>query len=174
LAVGSYRHDRREGQPLSVIHHHLDQVIADNFDGEHFVTGQLARLDLDSGQLTWTNAGHPRPLHLRKGVVLASLPCRPSLPWGLGGELVEEAEVNLWPGDSVIFYTDGVVEGRLPGGGIFGMHRFIEIIERASALPTPTDVILRMAVNAVLDYQDRRLRDDATILWLTWRPRPSD
>ncbi|MBW8077823.1 MAG: SpoIIE family protein phosphatase, partial [Gallionella sp.] len=64
LAVGSYRHDRREGQPLSVIHHHLDQVIADNFDGEHFVTGQLARLDLDSGQLTWTNAGHPRPLHL--------------------------------------------------------------------------------------------------------------
>lgn len=168
LAIGSYRHDRREGQPLAVIHERLDKVLADNFGGERFVTGQLAKLDVESGQLTWTNAGHPLPLHVRGDRVLDALPCRPSLPWGLGGPLAEEAEQALEPGDSVVFYTDGVIEGRAPSGEPFGLDRFVELIERASAARQPADLILRNAINGVLDYQDRRLRDDATIVWLTW------
>jgi serine phosphatase RsbU (regulator of sigma subunit) len=168
LAVGSYRHERREGQPLRIIHERLDGVIADNFGGERFVTGQIARLDVQSGLLTWTNAGHPLPLHVRADQVLGPLSCRPSLPWGLRGRLAEEAEVPLEPGDSVVFYTDGVIEGRPPGGEPFGIDRFVDIIEQAAAARAPSDVILRMAINGVLEYQDRRLRDDATIVWLTW------
>jgi serine phosphatase RsbU (regulator of sigma subunit) len=173
LAVASYRHDRREGQPLGVIHERLDGVLADQFRGERFVTGQLARLDGPSGGLAWTNAGHPLPLHVRRGRVLGTLSCRPSRPWGLHGPPAEEAEEALEPGDSVVFYTDGVTEGRQPGGDPFGIDRFVDIIERASASQIPSDVVLRTAVNAVLDYQDRRLRDDATIVWLTWQPGPS-
>lgn len=172
LAVGSYRHDRREGQPLGIIHDRLDGVLADSFGGERFVTGQLARLDVQSGRLTWTNAGHPLPLHVRGGRVLGSLSCRPSLPWGLGGVLAEEAVEELEPGDSVVFYTDGVIEGRPPGGDQFGIDRFVDIIEQSSASTIASDVILRTAINNILEYQDRRLRDDATIVWLTWELPP--
>ena len=170
LAAGSYRHDRREGQPLAIIHDRLDAIIADNFGTERYVTGQIARLDVQSGRLTWTNAGHPLPLHVRDGHVLGTLSCRPSLPWGLRGGLVEESEVALEVGDSVVFYTDGVVEGRPSGGEPFGIDRFVDIIERSSASRLASDVILRTAINEVLDYQSRRLRDDATIVWLTWKP----
>ncbi|MGH8921144.1 MAG: PP2C family protein-serine/threonine phosphatase [Actinomycetes bacterium] len=52
LAIGSYRHDRREGQALAVIHQRLDGVLARTYAGERFVTGQLARLDLRSGEMT--------------------------------------------------------------------------------------------------------------------------
>jgi serine phosphatase RsbU (regulator of sigma subunit) len=168
LAIESYRHDRREGQPLAVIHERLDQVLAENFGGERFVTGQLAKLDVQSGHLTWTNAGHPRPLHVRADRVVATLSCHPSWPWGLGGRLKEEASERLQPGDSVVFYTDGVVEGRAPTGEAFGMDRFVDLIERASAAREPSDVILRTAINGVLEFQQHRLRDDATIVWLTW------
>lgn len=168
LAIESYRHDRREGQPLAVIHERLDEVLAENFGGEQFVTGQLARLDIQSGRLTWTNAGHPHPLHVRGDRVVATLSCQPSWPWGLGGRLREEAEEHLQPGDSVVFYTDGVIEGRGPSGESFGIERFVDLIERATASREPADVILRNAINGVLDFQDRRLRDDATIVWLTW------
>ncbi len=168
LAIGSYRHDRREGQPLEVIHDRLDEVLAGRFGGDRFVTGQIARLDVQSGQLTWTNAGHPLPLHVRNGRVVGTLACRPSLPWGLRGRLAERAVETLEPGDSVVFYTDGVIEGRSPGGEPFGIDRFVDTIERAAASPIPSDVILRTAINGVLDYQDRRLRDDATIVWLSW------
>ena len=172
LAVESYRHDRREGQPLAVTHERLDRVLADNFGGEKFVTGQLAKLDVQSGKLSWINAGHPLPLHIRGDRVLAPLHCQPSLPWGLGSRLREEAEAGLRAGDSVVFYTDGVVEGRGPSGESFGMDRFVDLIERASAARQPADVILRTAINGVLEYQDRHLRDDATIVWLTWDPPP--
>ena len=168
LAVESYRHDRREGRSLAVIHDRLDRVLAENFGGERFVTGQLAKLDVESGRLAWINAGHPLPLHVRGDRVMATLSCRPSMPWGLGGQLKEEAEVALEPGDSVVFYTDGVVEGRASSGVPFGLERFVELIERASAARHPADVILRNAINGVLDYQDRHLQDDATIVWLTW------
>lgn len=172
LAVGSYRHDRREGQPLTTIHEHLDHVLADQFGGGQFVTGQLARLDVHSGQLTWTNAGHPLPLHLRGGRVLGTLSCRPSLPWGLHGQLAEEAQESLEPGDSVVFYTDGVTEGRSINGEQFGIDRLIGAIEQASASRIRSDVILRNVIRSVLEHQDRRLRDDATVLWLTWEGGP--
>ena len=61
LAVGSYRHDRRKVRSR-VSHDQLDRVLASNFAGERFVTGQLARLDVQSGLLCWINAGHPLPL----------------------------------------------------------------------------------------------------------------
>ena len=168
LAVESYRHDRREGQPLAVAHERLDKVLVDTFEGKRFVTGQLARLDVQSGHLSWVNAGHPLPLHVRGDRVLTTLACEPSLPWGLGGRLREEAEAGLQPGDSVVFYTDGVIEGRGSSGEPFGIDRFVELIERASAARQPADVILRNAINGVLEFQDHRLRDDATIVWLTW------
>lgn len=114
LAIESYRHDRREGQPLGIIHDRLNSVLAKSFGGERFGTGQLARLDATSGLLTRINAGHPLPLHVRQSQALGDLSCRASLPWGLGGRLVVEAEDALEPGDSVVFYTDGVIESRPP------------------------------------------------------------
>ena len=168
LAIGSYRHDRREGQLLAVIHKRLDEVLFDRFGGDQFVTGQIAKLDVQSGHLSWINAGHPLPLLVRAGRVVDTLDCRPSLPWGLGGQLVEEADAALRPGDSVIFYTDGVTEGRGAAGEFFGIDRFIAFIEEALAGQIPSGVAARNAMNAVLDFQDRRLRDDATVVWLTW------
>jgi serine phosphatase RsbU (regulator of sigma subunit) len=168
LALGSYRHDRREGQPLRIIHDRLDAVVAERFRGDAFVTGQLARLDLGSGRLTWVNAGHPPPLLVRRGKVVRSLVCAPSLPWGLGGRLAELAEFELEAGDAVVFYTDGVVEGRSADGRPFGLEGFTAVIEAAVASRATPDVVVRHTINGVLAHQDNRLRDDATMVWVAW------
>ncbi len=169
LAIGAYRHDRREGRSLTAMHQHLDQVIGEQFDGETFVTGQLARLALRSGELTWTNAGHPPPLLIRDGGVAKALECRPSLPWGLGGRLEHQAVEWLQPGDAVLFYTDGVTEGRGPDGEPFGLSRLHHLV--ASAIhangPASGGVVHRL-IDEVLDFQDRHLRDDATMVWVAW------
>jgi serine phosphatase RsbU (regulator of sigma subunit) len=168
LAMGSYRHDRREGQPLATIHRRLDEVVGRELTSETFATGLVARLVLATGHLSWINAGHPQPLLVRSGRVQRALTCRPSLPWGLGGPIEEEANVVLEPGDSVLFYTDGVVEGRSLAGEPFGLARLIELIHTAETAPQLSSVRLRQLIHQVLMYQDQRLRDDATLLWLTW------
>ena len=123
LAMGTYRHLRREGQSLATIHRRLDTVIHDQYQGEMFMTGQICRLGLHSGELTWINAGHPSPLLLRAGHVIAELACRPSLPWGLESSLEQQTTELLQPGDTVLFFTDGVIEGRSEVGEPFGMDR---------------------------------------------------
>jgi serine phosphatase RsbU (regulator of sigma subunit) len=64
-----------------------------------------------------------------------------------------------------------VTEGRSAEGEPFGIDRFVDIIESASASRLPSDAILRNAINGILAYQQQRLRDDATVVWLTWEPR---
>ena len=169
LAIGTYRHDRREGKVLGDMHRHLDEVIGREFGGDKFVTGQLGRLDLRTGELTWINAGHPTPLLVREGKVERSLTCRPSLPWGLGSPLEQQTTQQLQPGDAVLFYTDGVTEGRASDGVPFGLTRLHELVAGAAGEHDGPGGIVRRMIREVADYQEHRLRDDATMLWVTWR-----
>jgi hypothetical protein len=173
LAVGSYRHDRRENRSLQRIHSSLDEVLDRQFRGAVFSTGLLARIDLDSGTLTWTNAGHPPPILIRGGTALGELHSSPTVPWGLatitdsGGEASVATE-PLEPGDRVLFYTDGVVDAHLPGDEQFGVDRLVDLTtQHASDLQEPEEIV-RQLVGAVLQHQSDELPDDATIVLFQW------
>ena len=149
--------------------------MAEQYGGEAFVTGVLVRLGLYTGILEWTNAGHPAPLLRRDRRVIRELHCAPSWPLGLGGECRQVATQQLEPGDHVLFFTDGMVEGRNPEGEEFGLDRLVSAWELQSASGQLPDEILRRLVEAVIDYNHGRLRDDATLLGLHWSgPMSSD
>jgi serine phosphatase RsbU (regulator of sigma subunit) len=114
LAVGAYRHARREGQDVPAMHQAVDAAVAEQYDRDAFVTGVFARLQVDTGALTWTNAGHPVPLLLRDRRVVGPLPCEPSPPFGLAGVVPTVQVEALEPGDTVLLYTDGVTEAGAP------------------------------------------------------------
>jgi hypothetical protein len=80
LAVGAYRNARRRRQTLLGTYRFIDEVVAEQYGDEHFVTGQLAELDLPSGSLRWVSAGHPRPLLVRRKKVVGEIPTTSSLP----------------------------------------------------------------------------------------------
>ena len=46
--------------------------------------GSSRNIDVETGAMTWTNAGHPLPLLIRGGRVVGELECQPTPPWGLG------------------------------------------------------------------------------------------
>jgi serine phosphatase RsbU (regulator of sigma subunit) len=172
LSVGSYRHDRREGQTLEQIHAHLDEVVRAQFPGA-FVTGQLARLSVDTGELRWTNSGHPLPLLVRGGRVVGELDCPPALPWGLGDvsgtkRAVSVTTTALQPGDNVLFHTDGITEAHVKNGEQFGIERLVDLLgQQASESQDPEETVRRL-VQAVVDHQDGNLGDDATLLLVQW------
>lgn len=168
LAIGSYRHGRRQGQTLEDLHDTLDSALAQQFGGERFVTGQLAQLELSTGSLRWLNAGHPLPLHIRGGRVIDMLQCRPSLPWGLGTSPASLASVSLEPGDSLLFYTDGVVEARGPDRVEFGPDRLADLVGRCASDQLPPRTIVRLLAQAVVDHHGNDLADDATVLLVQW------
>ena len=169
LAVSSVRHSRRRDLDLTEIYREADAVLKDQFPDPHFVTAQIAQLDVATGTLRWINAGHPPPLHLRHHSVVGSLGCDPSLPLGIGGVVEEEGEVMLQPGDRVLFFTDGVTEGRGPSGTPFGEARLIDSLERAALAELEPAETMRRLAHAVIDHHDHHLSDDFTLLLVQYR-----
>jgi serine phosphatase RsbU (regulator of sigma subunit) len=167
LAVGCYRHTRREGRTLDYIHQTIDTVIATENHGSAFVTGQAGRLDVETGLLHWTNAGHPLPMLVRHGRVVGELEGRPTGPWGTNIGTCEIHQDALEPGDCVLFYTDGITDGRGGPEG-FGTDRLRDLVDRYAFDEVPIALIVRHLVRAVVDHYGGKLRDDATVLMLQW------
>lgn len=168
LAVGCYRHGRREGRDIALMHQAIDELLGTQYHGDAFATGQLARLDLATGGFSWTNAGHPCPLLLRNGRVIGQLECEAGLPWGLDGQPATPATEQLEPRDGVLFFTDGVVEARGDDGTEFGIERLADIAGRCADENEPPEEVVRHIVASVLEHRRSRLRDDATVVLVTW------
>lgn len=169
LAIGTYRHARREGDGPGLADVAIDQAVSEEYDGEAFVTAVLLRLGLDSGVIEWTNAGHPPPLLMRNGKAIGQMESTPSLPFGLGGDRLPAAQESLEPGDCVLLYTDGVIEERSAEGEEFGLERLVDHWEREVASGQPAEQTLRQLARAVTAFGSGKLRDDATLLQLAWR-----
>jgi serine phosphatase RsbU (regulator of sigma subunit) len=87
-------------------------IVRERRDEDAFATACLAWIDRvgDWDRLHFLNIAHPLPLLVGdEAVPLAALP---SLPMGVGGEARwEPAIVRLTPPWTLVFYTDGLVEG---------------------------------------------------------------
>jgi serine phosphatase RsbU (regulator of sigma subunit) len=166
--INTLRNARREGHELATAYETAGRAIAAQFAGSSFVTGQIGRLDVDSGELTWVNAGHPLPLLVRDGSFVGELMCKPSLPMGLGGSVVQIAVEALQPGDRVLLYTDGVVETRSPEGDFFGAARLADLFVRSSLEGVPPGETVRRLSASIVAYNGVGLSDDATLLLLSY------
>jgi serine phosphatase RsbU (regulator of sigma subunit) len=97
-----------------------------------FVTCFYAILESENGRLRYANAGHDLP-YLQHGGVTEELRAR-GMPLGLmPGMDYEQKEIILGAGDSVLFYSDGLVEAHDPEGEMFGFPRLQRLIATRSA-----------------------------------------
>jgi hypothetical protein len=168
-AINSLRNSRREAASLEAAYRQVDRIIAAQFGHAFYVTGQLASLDLSTGVLTWVNAGHPLPMLVRDGSYVGELQCRPSIPMGLGGPVVEVATQQLQRGDRILFYTDGITEPLSPEGERFGSDRLADLLVRATLdQVSPTETARRLCMNVIAHGDDAR-KDDATLFLVDYR-----
>lgn len=172
LALAAYRHARRRGLALTDTFREIDAAVAATFGDERFVTGQLATLALDTGELSLVNAGHPRPFLVRNNKWIGAIECDTRLPLGLGDVVVDASTTSLEPGDTLLLFTDGVTEARSETGELFGGERLADLLVRSIASGLPAAETVRRLVHALLAHE-QALQDDATLLLVEWRaPRP--
>ncbi len=170
-AISSLRNSRREHPDPEAAYTAAGELIATEFGRSYYVTAQFGSLDLATGELSWVNAGHVPPLLVRNGTYAGELPCRPSMPLGLGGSVVEVGRSTLQRGDRVLFYTDGITESRSPDGRHFGEERLVDYLVRASLDGVPVAETARRLSSNVVEYVGEGLSDDATLLLVEYRGR---
>lgn len=100
--------------------------------GENYVTLLFGIHDARTGQLCLLSAGHPAPCRIR-GKATSFLATEGGMPIGwMPGEpyaASDQVTVNLSPGDSLLLFTDGVLEVEGPGGafGEAGLSRCLGV-----------------------------------------------
>lgn len=100
----------------------VNDVLVPDIPPNMFVTCLYAILDPETGRLYYANAGHDLPYRSRKKT--AEELRATGMPLGLmPGMGYEEKEVFIEEGDTVLFYSDGLVEAHDPEREMFGFPR---------------------------------------------------
>lgn len=134
-----------------------------------FVTSWIGILDLTTGTLSYTNAGHNYPVLIRKGGEPEFLSDKPNFVLGRR-RLVRyrEKRTKLKPGDKLVLYTDGVTEAQDTAGEFFGDDRLLSVVAREKEHDQQEIVTaIRQTVNDFENGKDHY--DDATILALSFK-----
>jgi serine phosphatase RsbU (regulator of sigma subunit)/putative methionine-R-sulfoxide reductase with GAF domain len=140
-----------------------DLIIADSYS-EWFVTLFYGLLDPKWGILTFVNAGHPRPLLLRKmGNKIEKLAADGIALGVFEGITLEEKAVQLDPGDLVLLYTDGISEAMDTGGNLYGDRRIHSQLSRSAQLE-PEAILDNLQKDIGAFSKGRSQADDLTAL----------
>jgi serine phosphatase RsbU (regulator of sigma subunit) len=110
--------------PGEVLRRANDALVTD-IPPNMFITCLYAILEPESGRLVYANAGHDLPYRRKAGGSESAEELRATgMPLGLmPGMGYEEKEVMLGKGESVLFYSDGLVEAHDPQREMFGFPR---------------------------------------------------
>jgi hypothetical protein len=160
IVLGSYRHVAFERADLRAIVTDLDRAVARSVGDEDFVTAAL--VEERGGTLTIVNCGHPAPLLLRRGQVIALDPPAPAPPLGFMPVARPRVE-RLEPGDRLLLFTDGLGEARRDG-------EFFPTADRAWRLlghGTVGDGLASLET-ALVDWVHGQLEDDIALVLLEY------
>jgi len=145
----------------------VNDLLAAEIPAGMFVTCFYALLDPGSGRLRYANAGHEPPYRQQQSEV--SELWATGMPLGLlPGSCYEEQEATLAPGESLLFYSDGLVEAHSPSREMFGFPRLQKSLEVHPDAPSLIDFLLGELQRFTGEGWEQE--DDVTLLLLQRLP----
>ena len=169
VALSFLRAERALGSDMRRIVERTNEALLDATDPGSFTTLIYTTLDLNNGEARWLNMGHPAPFLLRanrgnSGVPRGAYvegPRNRALGWFQEPGYAEAVTI-LEPGDCLLFFTDGWLEGKATNGEVFGEQRFAEAVMRLA--PVGASEIGERLVEEVEQFAAGKLDDDLTML----------
>ena len=154
---------RQWSSPADVLRF-TNSTLAEHDLGERFCTILFASIEPDEegAALTVAIGGHHPPLLHRPGQEITTVGVPGSALGLLPDALITDTSVRLSPGDTLVLFTDGVIEARTPEGEQVGEELLISIIEANAAAGAAA--IGEAVERAVLDIGGGRAHDDMAVL----------
>ncbi|WP_330342349.1 PP2C family protein-serine/threonine phosphatase [Streptomyces sp. NBC_00557] len=134
---------------------------ADDEVQEHFITALLLEIPDDDFVARLTHCGHPSPLLISRGQV-TSVPSPPAPPLGmcaLEQGIRTSHTFSFEPGDTLLLFTDGLVEARDASGAFYPLEG--RLAQWAKCSP---EALIEWLQRDLLTYTGGALRDDAAVL----------
>ena len=152
----------QEGAAPGSVATSVNRLLCRNMASGRFVTFCYARIDVGAGKLTYANAGHNPPLLVRADATIEKLAPGGTVLGVFAESTYEQGDFPLRPNDRLIFYTDGITEGRNPDGDEFGEDRLAASALQHRALGA--DDMLAAMLRDVEAFNAGVYEDDATLI----------
>ncbi len=120
-------------------------------------------IDTASGILTYSCAGHPPPVVVRKANRLEILDNKGPVIGADENVVYGQDQKQLVPGDKIVLYTDGILELCDKNGEFFGKNRFYAVLEK-NAGRTPEELVETLYLSAKTHCGESEIDDDISIL----------
>jgi phosphoserine phosphatase RsbU/P len=140
----------------------VNQLFYENTVDSAYATVFFAEYDDSTQRLHYANCGHLSALLLRHDDTLERLHSTGTV-LGLFKEWASPiVECQLFPGDTLVLYTDGVTESFNPSGEEFGEERLIEALQQHSKLSCQG--LLASVVGDIQKFSPHEQHDDITLI----------
>ncbi|MDO4803204.1 MAG: SpoIIE family protein phosphatase [Lachnospiraceae bacterium] len=145
-----------------------ESLCADN-KMDMFVTAWVGILDIRSGLITCSSAGHEYPAVYTAGKGFELVKNKHGFVLGgMEGLKYREYAIQLSPGDKLFVYTDGVPEATNAANELFGTARMLDALNGA-ANDTPKGILAHVREEVDAFVGDAEQFDDLTMLCLEYR-----
>ena len=156
------------GQIMSQINNAMSEMNENSM----FVTLFIGVLDLHTGNLTYSNAGHCAPVLLGEKPTPVKMDA--NIPVGIMADWQFTSQsVTLKPGQTLFIYTDGLTEAENATQKQFGEERMMEILAKSDTTPRP---LIENIIQEVRNFVGQAEQsDDLTMLAVQFtKPRASE
>jgi sigma-B regulation protein RsbU (phosphoserine phosphatase) len=156
----------------SILTHVNDELSANN-KAMMFVTVFLGILDIRSGKMVYTNAGHNPPYIKRAHGRIEKLSERHGPMLGpMGGIAFKEGKTDLTKGETLFLFSDGVTEAMNPTRALYGEERLEDLL--GSSEPAGPEELIALTLGDIHDFAaGAEQSDDITLLALSFRHTPT-
>jgi sigma-B regulation protein RsbU (phosphoserine phosphatase) len=140
----------------------VNRLLCRNMASGRFVTFCYARIDVAARRLTYANAGHNPPLLVHANGAVEKLAPGGTVLGVFADSTYEQGEFTYAPGARLVFYTDGITEGRNAAGDEFGDELLTQSALANRSLAA--DEMLAAMLRDIEAFNDGKYDDDATLI----------
>ena len=146
----------------------LNSMISENNASKMFVTVWLAILDLKTGKLTASNAGHEYPIIKKPGEKFELYKDKHCFIVGGKKKMTyKEYEMDLEPGTVIFVYTDGVPEAKNAENKMYGLDATVDALNKE--VDADVETLVKNVQGSVSDFvKDAEQFDDLTALCIEY------
>ena len=142
----------------------LNKLMCGNTPLQKFITCFYSELDIATRKLTFTNAGHNPPMLVGRDGECIRLDEGGRVIGAFPDSNFAQREIQLYEGDKLLVFTDGVTEARDAAGEEFGEQRLQECLRSYAGCNAAE--LRTLILDEVTEFCAGKFDDDATLMVL--------
>lgn len=152
----------------------INTHMCDNTEDDMYITMFIGIMDIASGLVCYTNAGHPQPFLILPGGNITAFGKKTDIPIGiLENYCFREYSHQLPAGSQLLLFTDGITDAEDINADFFGKNKLMECIR--TAIPQAPCGIVTAILKCIYNHiGNTEQSDDLTVLDILYKEHPEN